>query len=138
MSRRWSTTTVSARRSAAGGRCSCGGRSLAGLGSGGPRALRSPRRETSSRFSAPRCGRSGRGDELARVGGRPSAPTELTETERQIADLVAAGRSNKEVAAALFVSPSTVSASLGRVYRKLGVTTRTEMAARLRSEASHG
>jgi len=74
-------------------------------------------------------------DELARVGGRRAAPTELSESERQIADLVAAGRSNKEAAAALCLSPRTVSASLGRVYRKLGVTTRTEMAARLRTEA---
>jgi DNA-binding CsgD family transcriptional regulator len=73
-------------------------------------------------------------DELARVGGRPASPVELTEGERQIAELVADGRSNREVAAALFVSPKTVSASLGRVYRKLGVTSRTEMADRLRSE----
>jgi DNA-binding CsgD family transcriptional regulator len=73
-------------------------------------------------------------DELARVGGRPPSPMDLTESEQQIAELVAAGRSNRDVAAALFLSPKTVSASLGRIYRKLGVTTRTEMAAQLRDE----
>jgi DNA-binding CsgD family transcriptional regulator len=73
-------------------------------------------------------------DEAGRIGGRPPSPVELTETERQIADLVASGRTNREVAAALFVSPKTVSSSLGRVYRKLGVASRTEMAARLRGD----
>jgi DNA-binding CsgD family transcriptional regulator len=75
-------------------------------------------------------------DELARVGGRRASPHDLTDSERQIAALVATGASNREVAAALFLSPKTVSASLGRVYRKLGVTTRTEMAARMHSEPS--
>ena len=70
-------------------------------------------------------------DEAARIGGRPTAPAELSETERQIAELVAAGRSNRAVAEALFMSPRTVSAGLARAYRKLGVTSRTEMAARL-------
>jgi DNA-binding CsgD family transcriptional regulator len=70
-------------------------------------------------------------DELARIGGRPAAPLELSETERRIAELVAAGRTNKEVADMLFVSSRTVSSSLARIYRKLGVTSRTEMASRL-------
>jgi DNA-binding CsgD family transcriptional regulator len=70
-------------------------------------------------------------DELARIGGRPAAPQDLSETERQIAELVATGLSNKEVAETLFVSPRTVSSTLARVYRKLGVASRTEMAARL-------
>ena len=67
-------------------------------------------------------------DELARVGLRPSAPATLTETEQRVADLAAAGRTNKEIAAALFLSPKTVEGVLGRVYRKLGVRSRVELA----------
>jgi DNA-binding CsgD family transcriptional regulator len=70
-------------------------------------------------------------DELARIGGRPAAPLDLSDNERQIAELVAAGRTNREVAEIVFVSPRTVSATLARIYRKLGVSSRTEMAARL-------
>jgi DNA-binding CsgD family transcriptional regulator len=71
------------------------------------------------------------GDELARIGGRPASTHDLSESERQIAELVATGLTNREVAEALFVSPRTVSSTLARVYRKLGVTSRTEMAAHL-------
>jgi len=69
--------------------------------------------------------------ELGRIGGRPSTPYELTETEKNIAALVARGRTNQEAADALFISPSTVQANLKRVYQKLGVRSRTELAARL-------
>jgi ATP/maltotriose-dependent transcriptional regulator MalT len=69
--------------------------------------------------------------ELARIGGRPSTPFELTETERTIASLVARGQTNQEVADALFVSASTVQANLKRVYQKLGVRSRTELAAKV-------
>jgi DNA-binding CsgD family transcriptional regulator len=69
--------------------------------------------------------------DLARIGGRPSTPFELTETERDIASLVARGRTNREAADALFISPSTVQANLKRVYQKLGVRSRTELAARM-------
>ena len=69
--------------------------------------------------------------ELARIGGRPSTPFALTETERTIASLVARGHTNQEVADALFVSPSTVQANLKRVYQKLGVRSRTELAAKV-------
>ena len=64
---------------------------------------------------------------------------DLSESERRIAELVATGRSNREVAEILFLSPRTVSTSLARVFRKLDVTSRTEMAAKLdrpRSERS--
>jgi DNA-binding CsgD family transcriptional regulator len=71
-------------------------------------------------------------EELARVGGRRASPDGLSATERRVADLVAAGRSNKEVAAELFLSVKAVEANLSRVYRKLGVRTRTELAARAR------
>jgi DNA-binding CsgD family transcriptional regulator len=70
--------------------------------------------------------------ELGRLGGRRAADRdELTETERQIAELAAEGRANKEIAAALFVSERTVESNLTRAYRKLGVRSRTELARRL-------
>ena len=69
--------------------------------------------------------------ELARIGGRAVAAGDgLTETEQRIADLVARGRSNKEVAAALSLSPKTVEWNLSKVYAKLGVRSRTELASR--------
>jgi DNA-binding CsgD family transcriptional regulator len=69
--------------------------------------------------------------ELARIGGRRRSEGGLTPTERQIAGLVAEGRSNKEVAAALFVSVKTVEANLSRVYAKLGIRSRAALASRL-------
>ena len=76
--------------------------------------------------------------ELTRIGGRPPAPLELTPTERTVADLVSEGRTNREVADALFMSPSTVQAHLKHIYRKLGIRSRTELAAGLdRSRPSH-
>ncbi|MDA0179725.1 helix-turn-helix transcriptional regulator, partial [Solirubrobacter phytolaccae] len=71
--------------------------------------------------------------ELARVGGRkPLADAhELTQTERQVAELAAAGQTNKEIAHALFVTTHTVEAHLTKVYAKLGVRSRTELAAQL-------
>jgi DNA-binding CsgD family transcriptional regulator len=69
--------------------------------------------------------------ELARIGGRPPSPTALSSTEQQIARLVADGRTNREVADALFVTVRTVEANLTRVYRKLQVRSRTELARKL-------
>src|SRR5262249_21126825 len=58
--------------------------------------------------------------ELARVSGRRRASGGgLTPTERRVAELVASGLSNKEVAAQLFVSVSTVEAQLSSVYARL-------------------
>jgi DNA-binding NarL/FixJ family response regulator len=71
--------------------------------------------------------------ELARISGRRPASKELTETERRIAELVAEGKSNKQVAAALFLSVHTVGDNLKQVYRKLDVRSRTELARRLSS-----
>jgi DNA-binding CsgD family transcriptional regulator len=68
--------------------------------------------------------------ELARIGGRTASPHELTPTESRIAHLVAEGMTNREVAAALFVTPKTVESTLTRIYRKLGVRSRTELARR--------
>jgi DNA-binding CsgD family transcriptional regulator len=71
--------------------------------------------------------------ELARIPGRGPASGELTETERRVAELVAEGLSNKEVAARLFVSVRAVEANLSKVYAKLGIRSRTQLAGRLRA-----
>jgi DNA-binding CsgD family transcriptional regulator/tetratricopeptide (TPR) repeat protein len=71
-------------------------------------------------------------DEQARLGGRAPSPDGLTAAEEAVARIVAQGGSNKEVATALSISPRTVEVHLGRIYRKLGVRTRVELAARYR------
>jgi DNA-binding CsgD family transcriptional regulator len=71
-------------------------------------------------------------DELARISGRRPV-AELTATEGRVAGLAASGRANKEIAAELFMSVHTVEAHLSRVYRKLGIRSRTELAQRLPS-----
>jgi DNA-binding CsgD family transcriptional regulator len=81
--------------------------------------------------------------ELRRLGARVSAEARrvtdaaagrggtesLTAREREIADLVAQGHSNKQVAGALFLSEKTIEHHLSRVYAKVGVRSRTELAA---------
>jgi DNA-binding CsgD family transcriptional regulator len=69
--------------------------------------------------------------ELGRVGGRRRAEG-LTPAERRVADLVAEGRTNRQVAATLFLSERTVATHLSHIYAKLGVRSRTELARRLR------
>jgi DNA-binding CsgD family transcriptional regulator len=68
--------------------------------------------------------------ELGSIGGRTRVEG-LTAAERRVADLVAEGRTNREVAAALFLGERTVAGHLTRVYAKLGVRSRTELARRL-------
>jgi DNA-binding CsgD family transcriptional regulator len=60
----------------------------------------------------------------------PTPTDSLTSRERDVCELVAAGRTNREVAAALFLSPRTVEHHLRSAYRKLGVRSRTELAVR--------
>jgi DNA-binding CsgD family transcriptional regulator len=73
--------------------------------------------------------------ELARIGGRAPSRDELTEAEQRIAALVAEGSSNREVAAALFLTEHTVETALTRIYRKLGVRSRTALAQRLSAKS---
>lgn len=69
-------------------------------------------------------------DELRRARPRPRHDDALTEAELRVAALVASGRSNKEVAAELFTTVATVEAHLTRVYSKLGIRSRSELAHR--------
>jgi DNA-binding CsgD family transcriptional regulator len=73
--------------------------------------------------------------EMRRLGGRLAADGALTPTEQRVADLAARGLRNAEIAAELYVTPKTVEATLSRVYRKLGIRSRAELAGRARSGA---
>ena len=68
--------------------------------------------------------------ELKRISGRSPASEGLTETERRVAALAAHGRTNKQIAAELYMGVSTVESHLSHVYRKLGVR-RAELAGSL-------
>jgi DNA-binding CsgD family transcriptional regulator len=68
--------------------------------------------------------------ELARIGGRARADG-LTPAEQRVAALVAEGRTNKEVAAALYLGERTVASHLTHIYAKLGIRSRTELARKL-------
>jgi DNA-binding CsgD family transcriptional regulator/tetratricopeptide (TPR) repeat protein len=74
--------------------------------------------------------------ELAATGARPrsamlSGPDSLTPSERRVAELAAAGRTNRDIAQALFVTAKTVEVHLSSTYRKLGIGGRGELAAAL-------
>ncbi len=69
--------------------------------------------------------------ELARIGLRPRAPSDLTGTERRVAELAATGLSSRQIAEQAFLAPKTVSNVLGRVYDKLGIHSRAELGARM-------
>jgi DNA-binding CsgD family transcriptional regulator len=66
----------------------------------------------------------------------PYAAEQLTPQELQVALVVARGATNKEAGASLFLSPKTIETHLGRVYRKLNVRSRTEMAHLLGTEGA--
>jgi DNA-binding NarL/FixJ family response regulator len=75
--------------------------------------------------------------ELRRLGVRAAASirhagggAQLSARERDIAQLAAAGRSNRQIAAALFLSEKTVENNLSRIYAKLAVRSRVELTAR--------
>lgn len=70
--------------------------------------------------------------ELSKIAtGRPVHG--LTDTERSIAGLIARGQTNRQVASALFVTQNTVQTHVRHIFQKLGVRSRTELAARLLS-----
>jgi DNA-binding CsgD family transcriptional regulator len=77
--------------------------------------------------------------DLLRVNGSSEGPagrvgaqvTPLSATESRVAELVASGLTNREVADRLFVSVKTVEANLSRVYRKLGLRSRSDLVRRL-------
>jgi DNA-binding NarL/FixJ family response regulator len=74
--------------------------------------------------------------EMLATGGRARKRTEdtandLTAQEAQISKMVGEGAGNREIAAQLFISPSTVEYHLHKVFRKLGVTSRTQLARRV-------
>jgi DNA-binding CsgD family transcriptional regulator len=79
--------------------------------------------------------------ELYAAGGRPrrealSGPESLTPSERRVADLAAEGHANRDIAQALYVTPRTVEGHLTNVYRKLGISTRNELAGALAGRPS--
>jgi DNA-binding CsgD family transcriptional regulator len=74
--------------------------------------------------------------ELTRIGGRALGPGALTPTEERVASLVAAGRTYREVADELFISPKTVQWNLSKIYRKLGIRSRGELAATLAQQGA--
>ncbi len=70
-------------------------------------------------------------DEMQRVGARTGGPEQLTATEDRVARLIGTGRTNREIAAAMFITVKAVEANLTRIYAKLDVRSRTELALRL-------
>ncbi len=69
--------------------------------------------------------------ELARVSGRAAGSGELTTTELRVAELIARGMSNRAAAAELFVTVRTIESTLTKIYAKLGVRSRTQLASLL-------
>ena len=104
---------VEALQSAAAGAAAGG---AAGLADAAARELRRAGTRTSRR---------------AESAGAAAGAGELSQREREIAELVAAGRTNRETASTLYLSEKTVENNLSRIYAKLGVRSRTELAAAL-------
>jgi len=73
--------------------------------------------------------------ELGRIGLRPRAPDDLTDTERRVAELAAMGLSSRQIGELAFLAPKTVGNVLGRVYAKLGIHSRAELGARMAERA---
>jgi DNA-binding CsgD family transcriptional regulator len=65
--------------------------------------------------------------QLARINVGTDNGAGLTPTEQRVAELAASGMTNRDTAAALFISPKTVEANLARIYHKLNIHSRTEL-----------
>jgi DNA-binding CsgD family transcriptional regulator len=74
--------------------------------------------------------------ELARIGGRERIEG-MSPSEQRVAELVAEGRTNRDIAAALFLTERTVASHLTHAYAKLGVRSRTELARVMHTTASN-
>jgi DNA-binding CsgD family transcriptional regulator len=75
------------------------------------------------------------------LGGRVSGPRPsgmLSQREREVAELVAMGNTNQQIAEALFMSPKTVEAHLSRIFIKLGLRSRAAVGSRLAEESPNG
>jgi DNA-binding CsgD family transcriptional regulator len=115
-------------------------------------ALRHARRPTEARDPLRRalelagvCGAPALADqaraELHAAGGRPRTAAltgvdSLTPSERRVAQLAAAGHTNRDIAQELFVTPKTVESHLGNVYRKLGINSRQGLGSELAASPS--
>jgi len=76
--------------------------------------------------------------ELKRISGRAASPGALTPAEERVAALVAEGKTNREVAAALYLSDRTVEGHLSRIFGKLGIRHRGELGAALAARQTQG
>jgi DNA-binding CsgD family transcriptional regulator len=61
----------------------------------------------------------------------------LSRREREVAQLVAAGNSNPEIGRALFLSPKTIEGHMSRIFAKLGVSSRAQVAAAIAADEDH-
>jgi DNA-binding CsgD family transcriptional regulator len=80
-------------------------------------------------------------DELVSSGAKPrrlviTGLDALTGSERRVADLAAEGMTNRQIAQSLFVTEKTIEGHLAHAYRKLDITTRSELRRALASSSS--
>jgi predicted ATPase/DNA-binding CsgD family transcriptional regulator len=75
-------------------------------------------------------------DPAENTGAKARLPSQLTAREREIARLVAAGLSNRQIAEKLFISRRTVDAHLEHIFGKLGITSRVMLTIQLREHST--
>ena len=120
-------------RSISRGPLSCAADCTAARSNGTRPQRRCARRSSSSSSWARRHGSSGR-EPSSTASAYAVLQTSSPSTERRVAELAASGLTNREVASKAFMSPKTVQANLARVYRKLGISSRAELGARMSEE----